>query len=113
MTTRKHALPLIDYPPGSAESEIRAGALTPVSPEAATASQILRSPRFWAFAIAAAIVITGIVVLNAHIIPMVGMWRISATAGATLVSVCALAGIPGLVAPMPFLARRRRAPAPA
>lgn len=91
---------IVDYPPDAASTPSAANTVTPIqaSPAAAaTASQILRSPRFWAFAASSSIVITGIVVLNTHLIPMAGIWSISATAAATLISVCALAGIPGSI----------------
>lgn len=91
------SLMIIDYPPGGVKGAANTETLTQVSPAAATASQILRSPRFWAFAVAAAIIITGIVVLNTHLIPLAGTWGISTTAAATLISVCALAGIPGSI----------------
>jgi MFS family permease len=91
------SLMIVDYPTGSVPQTADTSSLTQVSPEAATASQILRSPRFWAFAASAAIIITGAIVLNTHMIPMVAVWGISATAAATLMSVCALAGIPGSI----------------
>ncbi len=91
------SLLIVDYPPGV--TPVVAENSPPAQPpaEGASAWQILGTPRFWAFAVAAAVNITGIVVLNTHLIPMVGLWGISAAAGATLISVCSLAGIPGSI----------------
>jgi MFS family permease len=91
------AMMVIDHPPGVIQSDAKTESPPQVPAEAITVSQFLRSPRFWAFAISSAVIITGVVVLNTHMIPMVGNWGISVTAGATLISVCALAGIPGSV----------------
>jgi MFS family permease len=90
------SLTIVDYPPNSVRDGTNTDSLAQ-APESVTALQILRAPRFWAFAVAAATIITSVVVLNTHMIPMVAIWGISATAGATLLSVCALAGIPASI----------------
>jgi MFS family permease len=95
------SMTIIDYPPQSALANERGGtnnaATMHAAVESLTATQILRAPRFWAFAIPAATIITSVVVLNTHLIPLAGSWGISATAGATLLSVFALAGIPASI----------------
>jgi MFS family permease len=91
------ALMVIDRPPGNVQSDAKTESLMQVPAEATTVSQIVLAPRFWAFAISSAIIVAGAVVLNTHLIAMAGIWGISITAGATLISVCALAGIPGSV----------------
>lgn len=88
---------VIDYPNNVATRSLPTQSQAPVPSDAATVPQILRSPRFWALASGAAMVMTGAVVLNTHMIPITTQWGISPTAGATLVSVCALAGIPGSI----------------
>lgn len=91
------SLMIIDHPRGESQSSASAGHSMQASPDAATVPQILASPRFWAFAIGSAIIIAGVVVLNTHMIPLAESWGISRTAAATLISVCALAGIPGSI----------------
>lgn len=89
------ALLVVDYPThratGNASSEAAA------SPSA-TAAQIASSSRFWAFALAAAVTMAGSVVVGTHLVPMAEHWGMSATAGATLLTISSLAGIPGSVA---------------
>ncbi len=63
----------------------------------ATMLQLLRLPRFWAISLAAVAPITGAVILAAHMVPMAQSWGLTATLGATLLTVQSIAGIPGTV----------------
>lgn len=60
-----------------------------------TTPQLLRAPAFWAMAVAFMASSAGSVALTTHMVPMAGTWGFSATLAATLVSIQALAGIPG------------------
>jgi MFS family permease len=91
------AMMVVDHPAGDIHRAATPESHTKVPADAATMPQIVRSPRFWAVAVSAAVIITGFVVLNTHMIPMAKVWGFSPTAGATLLAVLALAGIPGSV----------------
>jgi sugar phosphate permease len=91
------ALWVVDYPGDKTQAQARNAASTQSTSDGIMGLQILRSPRFWAVAVASAVIVSGVVVLSTHMMPMTVKWGISTAAGATLLSVCALAAIPGSV----------------
>jgi MFS family permease len=60
-------------------------------------AQILRAPRFWAFALAFMASAAGSIVLTSHMVPMARAWGFSATLAATLLSIQSFAGMAGTV----------------
>jgi len=91
---------IVDRPPGpqAAGHAQAAGAHGPAAPAGEgglTTGQLLRSPAFWAMALAFMASAATSVVLTTHMVPMAGTWGFTATLAATLVSLQALAGIPG------------------
>jgi MFS family permease len=58
---------------------------------------LLRSPRFWALFIAFAASSTGSITLGAHLVPMVRSWNLTATNGATLLSIFFFSAIAGTI----------------
>ena len=60
-------------------------------------AQLLMSPRFWALFIVFAASSAGSITLGAHMVPMVRTWSMSATAGATLLSIFFFSAIPGTI----------------
>lgn len=66
--------------------------------DAGSMSQLLRAPRFWAFALAFMACAAGSIVLTAHMVPLARSWGYSATLAATLLSVQSFAGMAGTVA---------------
>ena len=91
------ALMVVDHPHVEMQTRTTPEHSAQPATHAATVSQILFSPQFWAFAGSSAVIIAGIVVVNTHLIPLAATWGISTSAAATLISVCALAGIPGSI----------------
>jgi len=66
--------------------------------DAGSMAQLLRAPRFWAFALAFMACAAGSIVLTAHMVPLARSWGYSATLAATLLSVQSFAGMAGTVA---------------
>jgi cyanate permease len=91
---------IVDRPPGAQASgqPAAAGAHGPAAPAGEggmTTPQLLRSPAFWMIAVAFMASAATSIALTTHMVPMAGTWGFSATLAATLVSIQALAGIPG------------------
>jgi MFS family permease len=90
---------IIDHPPAAAvtaavdvhDEPVPAGA------RGMNMAQLLRLPRFWGVTLAFIASATASVILGAHMVPMVRSWGMSATAGATLLSVYFFAGIAGTI----------------
>jgi MFS family permease len=84
-----------DYPPGAAPGAgDRAGAAAAGS---VTVAQIVRRPRFWGLAIAAAATITGTMVLTFNMIPITTSLGIDRNHGAVLQSIMSLSGMAGSI----------------
>jgi MFS family permease len=84
-----------DHPPGAeapAAADENAAADTGV-----TVGQIVRRPAFWGLAIAAAAVITGIMILTFNMIPLAQWLGIDRTHGAILQSIMSFSGMAGSV----------------
>lgn len=60
--------------------------------------RLLASLRFWALTLAFISGVAATVILLAHMVPMARSWGFSATLAATLLSILALAGVPGTIA---------------
>jgi MFS family permease len=89
---------IVDHPPGGDTSSPKAdGAAKPGTAGTMSVADLLRSPRFWALAIAAVSSTTGSIVLTAHMVPMAGTWGYSPTLAATLLSIQSLVGIAGTI----------------
>lgn len=91
---------IVDRPPGADAAAAAAdagGAHGPVSKDAISTPQLLRSAGFWAMALAFMASAAGSIVLTAHMVPIARTWGFSATLAATLLSVQAFAGIAGTV----------------
>lgn len=89
---------IVDHPPGAAAAaEAAAGAHGPAGEGALTTPQLLKSPVFWAMALAFMASAAASIVLTAHMVPIARTWGVSATLAATLLSIQAFAGIAGTV----------------
>jgi MFS family permease len=84
-----------DYPPGEAPS--LAGETAAAAAAATTVGQILRRPRFWGLATAAAATITGTMVLTFNMIPLSTSLGIDRNHGAVLQSIMSLSGMFGSI----------------
>jgi MFS family permease len=85
-----------DHPPGAAPVAVAA----PGAQAAAgsmTVAQLLRRPAFWALAVAAAAVVTSIMILTFTMIPLAEWLGLDRTQGAILQSIMAFAGMAGSV----------------
>jgi MFS family permease len=87
-----------DYPPGAAPAAPagEAGAAGPAA-ASATVAHIVRQPRFWGLATAAAATITGTMVLTFNMIPLTTSLGIDRDHGAVLQSVMSLSGMFGSI----------------
>jgi predicted MFS family arabinose efflux permease len=89
---------IVDKPPGGADPQTKTnGGSKSLARRMMSVPDLLRSPRFWALAIAAASSTTGSVILTAHMVPMVSTWGYSATLAAMLLSIQSLVGIAGTI----------------
>lgn len=82
-----------DQPPGA----VIQAAAAQASAHSATVGQIVRQPRFWGFAIAAAATITGTMVLTFNMIPITTSLGVDRDHGAILQSIMSLSGMAGSV----------------
>ena len=89
---------IIDRPPAA---PAQAGDVhdehAPADASIITIPQLLRSPRFWAVFIAFAASATSSVTLGAHLVPMVRSWSLTASNGATLLSIFFFSAIAGTI----------------
>ena len=91
------ALFVVDHPPAlEGASALAAEAGAPVKPVRSMV-ELLRSPGFWVLTLAFVSSITGSVVITSQMTPMAQSWGLTATLGATLLSIQSLAGITGPV----------------
>jgi MFS family permease len=90
---------IVDRPPGdAAESSPKTEAAIEASAQGTmSVADLLRSPRFWALAIAAVSSTTGSVILTAHMVPMASTWGYSPTLAALLLTIQSLVGIAGTI----------------
>jgi MFS family permease len=88
---------VVDNPPD--ETGAARASDTPAAAPRATRSVggLLRSPRFWALAIAAAATSTASVILSSQMVPMAKTWGYSPTTAAVLLTVQSLIGIAGTI----------------
>ncbi len=87
---------IVDRVPGSAV----ASPAMPDGPANAGATSMVRiicSPRFWGVALAFIASATSSIVIITHMVPMARSWGLSATLGASLISIQALAGAAGTI----------------
>jgi MFS family permease len=87
-----------DHPPGGDAQAVVADAHgASSSEESATVAQIVRQPRFWGFATAAAATITGTMVLTFNMIPITSSFGVDRDHGAVLQSIMSLSGMAGSI----------------
>jgi len=91
------ALFVVDHPPAlEGASALAAEAGPPVKPVRSMV-ELLVTSRFWVLTLAFVASITGSVVITSQMTPMAQSWGLTATLGATLLSIQSLAGIAGPV----------------
>lgn len=88
-------LAVIDHPPG--QQAVAADSTARTADGSLSMGQLLARPRFWAFALASAAIITGAVTLGAVLIPMAESWGIERSDAALLASIMSLVGMVGSV----------------
>lgn len=89
------ALLAVDHPPGSIENTMAGPMAASAAEGSMTVLQLLRSPQLWALGCSAGVIITGAVILTAHLVPMAASWGIDGTLAASLLSIQSLVGIGG------------------
>lgn len=88
---------VIDHPPGETAKEA-AGTAVPGSAQGGLGiGQILRSPPFWALAVAVGSINTSSILLGVHLVSMGEAWGIARDKAALLASIMAMVGIAGSV----------------
>lgn len=92
------ALFVVDHPPG--ETARQATGIADDSPAQAgvlSVGQLLRSPYFWALALAISSTNTGATLLGVHLVAMAESWNYSRDSGALLVTVMSASGMAGSI----------------
>jgi MFS family permease len=87
-----------DHPPGAPGMPVTPGAVDAAgAPASMTVGLIVRQVAFWALAVAAAIVITGIMILTFNMIQIAGSLGVDRDSGALLQAIMSFAGMAGSI----------------
>lgn len=91
-------LAIRDYPPGAApQAEPAEAGEQPAAPDSLTVAQILKTPAFWAIAIAAGLFVTSMMVLTFNMIQIAASLGITSYDAALLQSIMAFSGMAGSI----------------